>query len=117
MYTGTQPIIHLCRSFYPRGQGSEFFDNPLPDCHIFRHRFPNIVKNLFVTNRLYVVFHCLVIDGQAHENQIVLTQGQSVILDGVGIVGVFNDEFIIQPFRFTIGQRPTAVKFSLFRLI
>ena len=47
-----------------------------------------------MTDRLHVILQRLLIDGQTLEHHIGFAQGKSVSLDGVGVVGVLNDELL-----------------------
>ncbi len=89
-------------------------DHSLADWNIVFYKLTHIIKGFLVSDRFHMILERLLINGQAAEHQIGLTQCQGVPFYRIGIVGILYDKFLIQSFDLTLGQRSASVKFRFF---
>ena len=102
--------------FVRKNQIMNLLDNSLADWHIIPYQLTNVVKGFLVAYRLHMVFERFLVYRKASEYKVCFTQSECVAFNGVGIICVFNDEFLVEPCNFSLGQRSSAVKLLLFLL-
>lgn len=77
-------------------QRMDLLDNAFRKRNVIFYYILYIEKSISMTNYLQVVFQRLLINGDTFQNQSGFLKSQCIAFDGIGVVGIFNEEFLTE---------------------
>ena len=103
-------VIFLIR----QNQIMDFLYDALRHRCIVLDKHTHKIKCFFVPNSFHMILKRLLVNGQSAKYHISLTQGECIAFDGIGVVGIFNCEFLVESFNLTGSQWTAGIQLFLF---